>query len=166
MRADRVVRPYRMFRIRKTPPDSHHQDRVRRGVRRSQLHSVSAEAAKAPYPLAPSSFPNCDRCAGSQFGVIWGGEIDWASELLHDGSTVYATGFESSLSFLHRARQFFSFSKRERKEWGRKSDGQGRFRCSRKSQSGSFWWDRAIEWWGRRDAGWARNEPVRSAAGR
>ena len=23
---------------------------------------------KAPYPLAPSSFPNCDRSAGSQFG--------------------------------------------------------------------------------------------------
>ena len=46
----------------------HHQDSVRRGVRRSQLHSASAEAAKAPYPLAPSSFPNCDRCAGSQFG--------------------------------------------------------------------------------------------------
>ena len=75
LRADRVVRPYRMFRIRKTPPDRHHQDRVRRGVRRSQLHSASAEAAKAPYPLAPSSFPNCDRCAGSQFGVIWGGQI-------------------------------------------------------------------------------------------
>ena len=40
-----------------------------RGVRRSQLHSASAGAAKAPYPLAPSSFPNCDRCAGSQFGT-------------------------------------------------------------------------------------------------
>ena len=37
---------------------------------------------------------------------IWGGQKDWASELLHDGSTVYATGFESSLSFLHRARRF------------------------------------------------------------
>ena len=51
-----------------------HQDSVRRGVRRGQLHSASAEAAKAPYPLAPSSFPNCDRCAGSQFGVIWDGQ--------------------------------------------------------------------------------------------
>ena len=39
-----------------------------RGVRRSQLHSTSVEATKAPYSLAPSSFPNCDRCAGSQFG--------------------------------------------------------------------------------------------------
>ena len=36
---------------------------------------ASAEAAKIPYPLDPSSFPNCDRCAGSQFGVIWGGQI-------------------------------------------------------------------------------------------
>ena len=51
------------------------KEKNRRGVRRSQLHSVSAGAAKAPYPLAPSSFPNCDRCAGSQFGVIWGGQI-------------------------------------------------------------------------------------------
>ena len=47
---------------------------ARRNVRRSQLHCASAEAAKAPYSLAPSSFPNCDRCAGSQFGVIWGGQ--------------------------------------------------------------------------------------------
>ena len=118
--------PYRMLCIRKMPPDRHHQDRVRRGVRRSQLHSASAGAAKAPYPLAPSSFPNCDRCAGSQFGVIWGGEKDWASELLHDGSTVYATGFESSLSFLHRARRFFSFSKKRKKRMGaqRKQGGQ------------------------------------------
>ena len=105
-RADRVVRPYGMLRIRKKPFARHHQDSVRRVV-------ASGE-------------------------VIWGGEKDWASELLHDGSTVYATGFESSLSFLHRARQFFSFSKRERKEWGRKSDGQGRFRCSRKSQTVLF----------------------------
>ena len=56
------------YNIRRLLPGRHHQDSVRRGVRRSQLHSASAEAAKAPYPLAPSSFPNCDRCAGSQFG--------------------------------------------------------------------------------------------------
>ena len=62
------------FRIRKKLSARHHQDRVRRGVRRSQMHSASAEAAKAPYPLAPSSFPNCDRCAGLQFGVTWGGQ--------------------------------------------------------------------------------------------
>ena len=37
-------------------------------VRRSQLHSVSAGAAKTPYPQSPSSFPNCDRFTGSQFG--------------------------------------------------------------------------------------------------
>ena len=41
---------------------------ARRNVRRSQLHCASAGAAKAPYSLAPSSFPNCDRFAGSQFG--------------------------------------------------------------------------------------------------
>ena len=110
--------PYRMLCIRKMPPDRHHQDRVRRGVRRSQLHSASAEAAKAPYPLAPSSFPNCDRCAGSQFGVIWGGQMHRGTELLHDGGTGCTSGFGSSLSFLHRARRFFSFSRRERKEWG------------------------------------------------
>ena len=40
----------------------------RHRVRRSQLHSVSAGAAKTPYPLAPSSFPKADRCAGSPFG--------------------------------------------------------------------------------------------------
>ena len=41
---------------------------ARRNVRRSQLHCASSGAAKAPYSLAPSSFPNCDRFAGSQFG--------------------------------------------------------------------------------------------------
>ena len=97
-----------------------------RGVRRSQLHSTSAEAAKAPYPLAPSSFPNCDRCAGSQFGVIWGGQMHRGTELLHDGGTGWSPGFESSLSFLHRARRFFSFSIKRKKRMGRKAGGQGR----------------------------------------
>mgnify|MGYP005900182463 CR=1 FL=1 len=60
--------PYRMLCIRKMPPARHHQDRVRRGVRRSQLHSASAGAAKAPYSQPPSSFPKADRCAGSPFG--------------------------------------------------------------------------------------------------
>ena len=44
------------------------KEKNRRGVRRSQLHSVSAGAAKAPYPQPSSSFPNCDRFTGSQFG--------------------------------------------------------------------------------------------------
>ena len=48
-----------------------------------------------------------------------------ANELLHDGGTESASGFGSSLSFLHRARRFFSFSKRERKEWGRKTFSAG-----------------------------------------
>ena len=120
--------PYRMLCIRKMPPDRHHQDRVRRGVRRSQLHSASAEAAKAPYPLAPSSFPNCDRCAGSQFGVTWCGQMHWGTELLHDGGTGWSPGFESSLSFLHRARRFFSFSIKRKKRMGaqRKQAANGR----------------------------------------
>ena len=79
--------------LRKTLPLERSLRSAHRGVRRSQLHSVSAGAAKAPYPLAPSSFPNCDRCAGSQFGVIWGGQKDWATELLHDGGTVCTSGF-------------------------------------------------------------------------
>ena len=117
--------PYRMLCIRKMPPDRHHQDRVRRGVRRSQLHSASAEAAKAPYPLAPSSFPNCDRCAGSQFGVIWCGQMHRGTELLHDGGTGRSPGFESSLSFLHRARRFFSFSIKRKKRMGAQSGRTG-----------------------------------------
>ena len=90
--------PYRMLCIRKMPPDRHHQDRVRRGVRRSQLHSASAEAAKAPYPLAPSSFPNCDRFAGSQFGDTG------ALPVLH-----------GPLSFLGRLKPFFSFWQRKKR---------------------------------------------------
>ena len=54
--------------LRQTLPPERSLRSAHRGVRRSQLHSASAGAAKAPYPLAPSSFPNCDRCAGSQFG--------------------------------------------------------------------------------------------------
>ena len=49
---------------------SFEKERNRRGVRRSQLHSVSAGAAKTPYPQPSSSFPNCDRFTGSQFGHL------------------------------------------------------------------------------------------------
>ena len=101
LRTDRVVRPYRMLRIRKKPLARHHQDSVRRGVRRSQLHCASAGAAKAPYSLAPSSFPNCDRCAGSQFG---------------DTRALPVLGL--LFPFLHRARRFFSFSKKRKKRMG------------------------------------------------
>ena len=55
--------------LHQTLPPERSLRAAHRGVRRSQLHSASAGAAKAPYPLAPSSFPNCDRCAGSQFGT-------------------------------------------------------------------------------------------------
>ena len=50
-------------------------------VRRSLLHSVSAGAAKTPYPQ-PSSFPNCDRFTGSQFGHL---EFYNAARDLDDG---------------------------------------------------------------------------------
>ena len=51
-------------------------------VRRSQLHSVSAGAAKTPYPQPSSSFPNCDRFTGSQFGHL---EFYNAARYLDDG---------------------------------------------------------------------------------
>ena len=101
LRTDRVVRPYRMLRIRKKPLARHHQDSVRRGVRRSQLHCASAGAAKAPYSLAPSSFPNCDRCAGSQFG---------------DTRALPVSGL--LFPFLHRARRSLFFLKEEKEKNG------------------------------------------------
>ena len=54
----------------------------RHRVRRSQLHSVSAGAAKTPYPQPSSSFPNCDRFTGSQFGHL---EFYNAARDLDDG---------------------------------------------------------------------------------
>ena len=59
-------------------------------VRRSQLHSVSAGAAKTPYPLAPSSFPNCDRFTGSQFGHL---EFYNAARDLDDGGSPAFYGY-------------------------------------------------------------------------
>ena len=58
------------------------KEKNRRGVRRSQLHSVSAGAAKTPYPQPSSSFPNCDRFTGSQFGHL---EFYNAARDLDDG---------------------------------------------------------------------------------
>ena len=66
------------------------KEKNRRGVRRSQLHSVSAGAAKTPYPLAPSSFPNCDRFTGSQFGFR---EFCRAARDLDDGAQAAARGY-------------------------------------------------------------------------
>ena len=54
----------------------------RHRVRRSQLHSVSAGAAKNPYPQPSSSFPNCDRFTGSQLGHL---EFYNAARDLDDG---------------------------------------------------------------------------------
>ena len=40
----------------------------RHRVRRRLFRSASTGAAKSPHPQPPSSFPNCDRFTGSQFG--------------------------------------------------------------------------------------------------
>ena len=57
--------------------------------------------------------------------------------MLHDDGTVEWYGFGSSLSFLHRARRFFSFSKRERKEWVQKSVPLGAEETRRSGRTGS-----------------------------
>ena len=59
----------------------------RHRVRRSQLHSVSAGAAKTPYPQPSSSFPNCDRFTGSQFGHLE--FYNAARDLDDDGQTAF-----------------------------------------------------------------------------
>ena len=62
----------------------------RHRVRGSQLHSVSAGAAKTPYPQPSSSFPNCDRFTGSQFGHL---EFYNAARDLDDGGQTPAIRF-------------------------------------------------------------------------
>ena len=62
----------------------------RHRVRRSQLHSVSAGAAKTPYPQPSSSFPNCDRFTGSQFGHL---EFYNAARDLDDGGQTAFCGY-------------------------------------------------------------------------
>jgi len=66
------------------------KEKNRRGVRRSQLHSVSAGAAKTPYPQPSSSFPNCDRFTGSQFGHL---EFYNAARDLDDGGNAVTFGY-------------------------------------------------------------------------
>ena len=66
------------------------KEKNRRGVRRSQLHSVSAGAAKTPYPQPSSSFPNCDRFTGSQFGHL---EFYNAARDLDDGGKAVTFGY-------------------------------------------------------------------------
>ena len=152
--------PYRMLCIRKMPPDRHHQDRVRRGVRRSQLHSASAEAAKAPYPLAPSSFPNCDRCAGSQFGDT--GALPFLEVLFLSNINRKATQRSGRLSERKRKGADMKFSalagngmqrvssdaaavlfflQKRKKRMGRKSGGQGRppLHGAAKTKRGGRW---------------------------
>ena len=69
------------------------KEKNRRGVRRSQLHSVSAGAAKTPYPQPSSSFPNCDRFTGSQFGHL---EFYNAARYLDDGGQATSCGYATS----------------------------------------------------------------------
>ena len=121
------------FRNRECKPCRHR-------VRRRLLHCASAGAAKAPYPQSPSSFPNCDRFTGSQFGFSG---LCRAARYLDDGvrqlrcdfhtpqvqSKALADGesgepferFPGRL-FLFLAARHGSFlsPNRERKEWGRK----------------------------------------------
>ena len=68
----------------------------RHRVRRSQLHSVSAGAAKTPYPQPSSSFPNCDRFTGSQFGHL---EFYNAARDLDDGGHFSAYGYGKNRDF-------------------------------------------------------------------
>ena len=65
----------------------------RHRVRRSQLHSISAGAAKTPYPQPSSSFPNCDRFTGSQFGHL---EFYNAARDLDDGGHLTSYGYVTS----------------------------------------------------------------------
>ena len=71
----------------------------RHRVRRSQLHSVSAGAAKTPYPLAPSSFPNCDRFTGSQFGHL---EFYNAARDLDDGGRSTSCEYRKARTSIRR----------------------------------------------------------------
>ena len=67
----------------------------RHRVRRSQLHSVSAGAAKTPYPQPSSSFPNCDRFTGSQFGHL---EFYNAARYLDDGGQAACYGYGNTMN--------------------------------------------------------------------
>ena len=65
----------------------------RHRVRRSLLHSASAGAAKTPHPQPSSSFPNCDRFTGSQFGHL---EFYNAARDLDDGGHLTSYGYVTS----------------------------------------------------------------------
>ena len=132
--------------LRKTLPLERSLRSAHRGVRRSQLHSVSAGAAKTPYPQPSSSFPNCDRFTGSQFGHLEfynaardlddGGQAAFCrycknqdfhtpqvqSKALVDGESREPSERFSGRLFLFFAVRHGSFlsPNRERKEWGRK----------------------------------------------
>ena len=62
----------------------------RHRVRRRLFRSASTGAAKAPHPQPPSSFPNCDRFTGSQFGFRG---FRRAARDLDDGGQAAACGY-------------------------------------------------------------------------
>ena len=74
----------------------------RHRVRRSLLHSVSAGAAKTPYPQPSSSFPNCDRFTGSQFGHL---EFYNAARDLDDGGQAAAYEYCNIRTALHEMKK-------------------------------------------------------------
>ena len=78
------------------------KEKNRRGVRRSQLHCASAGAAKAPYPQPSSSFPNCDRFTGSQFGHL---EFYNAARDLDDGGQAAAYEYCNIRTALHEMKK-------------------------------------------------------------
>ena len=84
------------------------KEKNRRGVRRSQLHSVSAGAAKTPYPQPSSSFPNCDRFTGSQFGHL---EFYNAARYLDDGGHFSASEYVRNFFFYFT--RFFPIRQRQ-----------------------------------------------------
>ena len=62
----------------------------RHRVRRRLLRFASAGMTKAPHPHPPSSFPNCDRFTGSQFGHL---EFYNAARDLDDGGKAVTFGY-------------------------------------------------------------------------
>ena len=100
------LNPFFSFSLRKKRTGSIFQEKkegiqnrkripCRHRVRRSQLHSVSAGAAKTPYPQPSSSFPNCDRFTGSQFGHL---EFYNAARYLDDGGQAACYGYGNTMN--------------------------------------------------------------------
>ena len=118
----------------------------RHRVRRRLLRFASAGVAKTPHPHPPSSFPNCDRFTGSQFGSWkfynaardlddggqaafcgYGKKQDFHTPQVQSKALVDGESREPSERFSGRLFLFFAVRhgsflspNRKRKEWGRK----------------------------------------------